>query len=141
MDSPSALRPLQIAIVGGGVAGLALAGTLAKYGAGTGKLEVAIYEAAASFEGEAGAGIAVHGRSFEIVKALGMEDALAEIDQAGAGTDETYGFVYRRSDQGPEGHDFVLRKLGNTPLSPASPSSVKAEMLLSTSHRSETVPE
>ena len=68
---------------GGGVAGLCLAGTLAKYDT-AGRFEVAIYEAAASFE-EIGAGITIFGGSFEIAHALDLEEEFAAIDQEGRG--------------------------------------------------------
>ncbi|EJD50167.1 FAD/NAD(P)-binding domain-containing protein [Auricularia subglabra TFB-10046 SS5] len=104
-------HPLRIAIIGGGVAGLTLASTLAKFNKDSSRLAVSIYEADGSFMGEVGAGILIFGWSFEIMKSLGLVDELGKIDQAGKGVDD-YSFVYRRSDEGPEGHKFAYRPFG-----------------------------
>ncbi|KZV88169.1 FAD/NAD(P)-binding domain-containing protein [Exidia glandulosa HHB12029] len=107
MSSVSGTRPLQIAIIGGGIAGLCLAGTLAKFDSER-KLNVVIYEATSSFQ-EVGAGLTIWGRSFQVMHALGLDEELAAINMAAA---SNHYFSYRRSDQGDEGHEFVRRTFG-----------------------------
>lgn len=103
---------LNIAVIGGGVAGLTLASTLATFNPDPSRLSVAIYEADSSFEVEVGAGISIFGWSFEIMKSLGLVDELGKIDRSGMGVGD-YGFVYRRSDKGPDGHQFAYRPFGH----------------------------
>lgn len=98
----AAAQPLRIAIVGGGVAGLSLAGTIAKFE--NGGREVALYEAAADFS-DVGAGLSIWGRSLDIVSLLGLEDDIAAINGA-AGNDGEVSFAMRRSDKGPDGYTF-----------------------------------
>lgn len=140
------LQPLRIAIMyvpercgtqtyltrasGSGVAGLTLAGTLAKFG-DPARLQVALYEATASFD-EFGAGFAIWGRSFQVMRALGLEDELAAIDTSGSAqdsgaaraltcvahretesvADSSFSFSVRRSDKGEVGYEFTRRAFG-----------------------------
>lgn len=65
---------------GGGVGGLSFASTLMQDPSASKRFKVTIYEAQADL-GEFGAGISISGRTFAIAKGMGMENALAEIDQ------------------------------------------------------------
>ncbi|EJD50165.1 FAD/NAD(P)-binding domain-containing protein [Auricularia subglabra TFB-10046 SS5] len=109
MSSQShAAQPLRIAIVGGGVGGLCLAGTIAKFEGGD--REVVLYEAASDFS-DVGAGLSIYGRSFDIVSHLGLEDDIAAINTA-MGSDGQVQFTLRRSDRGPEGYIFSTTTVG-----------------------------
>ncbi|KZV87798.1 FAD/NAD(P)-binding domain-containing protein [Exidia glandulosa HHB12029] len=102
---------LRIAIIGGGISGLCLASVLEQYDVAK-KLEIHVYEAAASF-GEVGAGVTIWGRSFQVLRALGLEAKFAAIDMNKGREDEKFGFKYRRSDQGPNGHEYGIRPFPN----------------------------
>jgi 2-polyprenyl-6-methoxyphenol hydroxylase-like FAD-dependent oxidoreductase len=67
-----------VACSGAGPAGLALASTLIQDEAST--HEITIYEATASFR-EVGVGVTISGRAFAIARAIGMEEALNQLDQ------------------------------------------------------------
>ncbi|KZV87796.1 FAD/NAD(P)-binding domain-containing protein [Exidia glandulosa HHB12029] len=108
MAAPS---PIRVSIVGGGISGLCLASVLAKYDEDR-KLDVVIYESTASF-GEVGAGVAVWGRTFQVIRALGLQDDLDAIDTRKGVNSSEWHFRYRRSDGGPEGRDFARRPFPN----------------------------
>ncbi|KAF4618175.1 hypothetical protein D9613_011654 [Agrocybe pediades] len=67
-------KKLRIAIVGGGIGGLALAVTLKKLGVED-KITLDVYEAAAKLS-QVGAGVTMWPRAWEIMKNLGMEEQL-----------------------------------------------------------------
>jgi salicylate hydroxylase len=66
-------RPLRVAVVGGGIGGLAAANALLQQG-----LKVDVYEQAANL-GEVGAGIFVYPNSLRQLERMGFKDALAEV--------------------------------------------------------------
>ncbi|KAF9541153.1 FAD/NAD(P)-binding domain-containing protein, partial [Agrocybe pediades] len=68
------VKKLRIAIVGGGIGGLALAVTLKKLGVED-KVTLAVYESAAKLS-QVGAGVTMWPRAWEIMKNLGMEEQL-----------------------------------------------------------------
>ncbi|EJD50223.1 FAD/NAD(P)-binding domain-containing protein [Auricularia subglabra TFB-10046 SS5] len=102
------VSPLRIAIIGGGVGGLCLAGTIAKFDAGN--LEVALYEAAPDFA-DVGAGLSIYGRSFDIVAELGLQEEFAAIDET-QGNHKQIEAITRRSDKGPIGYEFARTPFG-----------------------------
>ncbi|KZV78672.1 FAD/NAD(P)-binding domain-containing protein [Exidia glandulosa HHB12029] len=108
MAAPS---PIRISIVGGGISGLCLASVLAKYDEDH-KLNVVIYESTASF-GEVGAGVTVWGRTFQVIRALGLQDDLNAIDMSKGVDSSEWAFRYRRSDAGPVGREFARRPFPN----------------------------
>ncbi|KAF9553101.1 FAD/NAD(P)-binding domain-containing protein [Agrocybe pediades] len=68
------VKKLRIAIVGGGIGGLALAVTLKKLGVEE-KITLNVYESAAKLT-QVGAGVTMWPRAWEIMKNLGMEEQL-----------------------------------------------------------------
>jgi salicylate hydroxylase len=67
---PSAKRPLRVAIVGGGIGGLAAACALRQRG-----FEVEVFERSARLE-EVGAGLQIGPNGVKVLRALGLEDEL-----------------------------------------------------------------
>ncbi|OCH95061.1 FAD/NAD(P)-binding domain-containing protein [Obba rivulosa] len=86
------VEKLNVAIVGGGISGLAFAIALSK---STSNVAVDIYEAASSFS-TVGAGIGMWPRVWEIMEAYGLAEALGRQQVATPGIDGL--FKYRRSD-------------------------------------------
>src|SRR5271154_2465206 len=66
-------RKLRVGIIGGGIGGLALSATLAKFG-----LESHLFERAPAF-GEVGAGIQMTPNAVKVIRALGMWDELRRV--------------------------------------------------------------
>ncbi|TFK36172.1 salicylate hydroxylase [Crucibulum laeve] len=95
MDSAA---PLRIAIIGGGISGLTLAAALKRIAIAQ-NIVLDIYEAAPQFE-EIGAGINLWPRVWEILKEIGLEDALTKLLPEDAVTDSTPSLVFeiRKSD-------------------------------------------
>ena len=63
----------RVAIIGGGIGGLAAANALSQAG-----IEVAVYEAAAELR-EIGAGVALHANAMRVLRAIGVEDAVRKV--------------------------------------------------------------
>ena len=63
----------RIAIIGGGIGGLAAANALSRAG-----IEVAVYEAAAELR-EIGAGVALHPNAMKVLRAIGLEDNVRNV--------------------------------------------------------------
>ncbi|KAI0750646.1 FAD/NAD(P)-binding domain-containing protein [Daedaleopsis nitida] len=101
MDATS---KLNVAIVGAGISGLAFALALQRYAP---DVAFEIYEGASQLS-EIGAGVGIQPRTWAIVQALGLEDAMARI--SGDEAESTIAIVHRKSDQA-EGVD-----INKTPL-------------------------
>ncbi|KAI0334384.1 FAD/NAD-P-binding domain-containing protein [Cubamyces sp. BRFM 1775] len=103
MSQPSSQKPLKVAVVGGGVCGLACAVALQRSG-----LSVDIFEAAAAF-GEVGAGIGIGPNAVRVLKEIGvLEEVLKRTNPAEL---KPKGF---RFFSGLEGHELVYEY----PMSP-----------------------
>ena len=63
----------RVAIIGGGIGGLAAANALSRAG-----IEVAVYEAAAELR-EIGAGVALHPNAMKVLRAIGLEDNVRNV--------------------------------------------------------------
>ena len=63
----------RVAIIGGGIGGLAAANALSRAG-----VEVAVYEAAAELR-EIGAGVALHANAMRVLRAIGVEDGVRKV--------------------------------------------------------------
>ena len=63
----------RVAIIGGGIGGLAAANALSRAG-----IEVAVYEAAAELR-EIGAGVALHPNAIKVLRAIGLEDNVRNV--------------------------------------------------------------
>jgi salicylate hydroxylase len=63
----------RVAIIGGGIGGLAAANALSRAG-----IEVAVYEAAAELR-EIGAGVALHPNAMNVLRAIGLEDNVRNV--------------------------------------------------------------
>jgi salicylate hydroxylase len=63
----------RVAIIGGGIGGLTAANALSRAG-----IEVAVYEAAAELR-EIGAGVALHPNAMNVLRAIGVENAVREV--------------------------------------------------------------
>ncbi|KAI5118612.1 hypothetical protein M0805_008043 [Coniferiporia weirii] len=107
------MRPrLRVAIVGGGIGGLALATFLSSHNAPD--LEIDIYETAPSLT-ELGAGVGVWLRTWRILSSVSFADGsedlatgLARIAPAGRDMNDVVqkAFEFRKGDGGPEGRSF-----------------------------------
>ncbi|KAI0347664.1 FAD/NAD-P-binding domain-containing protein [Trametopsis cervina] len=94
---PSHNKKLNILIIGGGVCGLTLAVSLAKYG-----VNAHIYEAAAKF-GEIGAGIGIGQNAIRILQTIGVVDSILEkAGESGRSMHRMFRFI-----SGMEGHEVV----------------------------------
>lgn len=91
----------RVAICGGGVGGLTLASALSKCP----EIDIDVYEAAPQFS-EAGAGIGVWGRPWQILKSLGLEEGLRQLLDVKPTDEMVPALHYRRADQ-PEGLGFL----------------------------------
>ena len=72
-------RPAQVTIVGGGLAGLAAANALARFG-----FEVEVYEQSPAL-GEIGAGISISSQAVKALRAIGVGEKLAAVGNASEG--------------------------------------------------------
>jgi len=72
-------RPAQVTIVGGGLAGLAAADALARFG-----FEVEVYEQSPAL-GEIGAGISISSQAVKALRAIGVGEKLAAVGNASEG--------------------------------------------------------
>ena len=63
----------RVAIIGGGIGGLAAANALLQVG-----VEVAVYEATAELK-EIGAGVALHPNAMKVLRAIGVEDNVRRV--------------------------------------------------------------
>src|ERR1700728_2295306 len=63
----------RVAIIGGGIGGLAAANALSRAG-----IEVAVYEAAGALK-EIGAGVALHPNAMKVLRAIGVEDNVRQV--------------------------------------------------------------
>ncbi|KAH9897855.1 FAD/NAD-P-binding domain-containing protein [Cubamyces lactineus] len=103
MSQPSSQKPLKVAIIGGGVCGLACAVALQRSG-----LSVDIFEAAAAF-GEVGAGIGIGPNAIRVLKEIGVLDEV--LKRTNPAELKPKGF---RFFSGLEGHELVYEY----PMSP-----------------------
>ncbi|KAI5476416.1 salicylate hydroxylase [Pseudohyphozyma bogoriensis] len=86
MTAPITPPPLRIAVVGGGIAGLACAVGLVKAQNEGANIEIKIYEGAAKF-GEIGAGVSFGPNAIKALRLLGAGNAL---DKVGGGDEDPY---------------------------------------------------
>lgn len=110
MATPAQPPKLRLAIVGGGVAGLCLAGTIVQY-ASVDAFDIDVYEAADEIT-DVGAGVTIYGRSYQIINAL-ADELVAELGRIGR-TSPALDFYHLRMDGGPGSGEEVVR----TPLGP-----------------------
>ncbi|KAJ3801024.1 hypothetical protein GGU11DRAFT_741946 [Lentinula aff. detonsa] len=84
----------KVGICGGGIGGLCAALALSRYD----DIDVDVYESASSFS-EVGVGIGIWPRVWQILKELGLEDALLKVALEQPSNSEVPTFNYRKSDQ------------------------------------------
>jgi salicylate hydroxylase len=101
-------KKFTVAIVGGGIGGLAFAVALAKYQ----DIEITIYESAAFFS-EIGAGVGVWPRIWRTLAKMGLAEQLKKATHLEPKEGLTDTFQFRKSDQ-EEGHNiYKLQTHGN----------------------------
>lgn len=98
MGAPES-RKVQVAIIGGGIGGLALVLAMQRF-CKMSDFDVHVYESATQIS-QIGAGITVWQRTFELLSDMGMEEDFAALRPE----DEKMSFTCRKSDQ-PEGKTF-----------------------------------
>jgi salicylate hydroxylase len=95
----------RVAIIGGGIGGLAAAGALTRAG-----LEVHVYEAAAELK-EIGAGVALHANAMRVLRAIGVEDAVRAVagrSQWAVTRDGVSGRVISRTSRAQQARAFGI---------------------------------
>ncbi|KAL5499135.1 hypothetical protein ACEPAH_1653 [Sanghuangporus vaninii] len=99
-----------VAICGGGVAGLTASLAISHFSSERKDILVDLYEATPGFA-EVGAGIGMQRRTWKVMKALGLEDALRRLAHVPSSDDELQPtFEARKSDQ-PEGLTFQYTRI------------------------------
>ncbi|OCB84042.1 FAD/NAD-binding domain-containing protein [Sanghuangporus baumii] len=99
-----------VAICGGGVAGLTASLAISHFSSERKDILVDLYEATPGFA-EVGAGIGIQRRTWKVMKALGLEDALRRLAHVPSSDDELQPtFEARKSDQ-PEGLTFQYPRI------------------------------
>ncbi|KAL0956347.1 hypothetical protein HGRIS_002497 [Hohenbuehelia grisea] len=103
MTGIAPVKPLRVAICGGGISGLCLAVALCRFS----HIKVDVYEAAEQFK-EIGAGVMIWSRTWRILQLLGLADAFSKVAHAPPDGTMGVGFDFRRSDSPNEGYRFRL---------------------------------
>ncbi|KAL5522588.1 hypothetical protein ACEPAG_8605 [Sanghuangporus baumii] len=96
---------LNVAICGGGVAGLTMALAILHFSAGRRDVSVDLYEASPSFT-EVGAGIGMYRRTWKIMKTLGLEEELRKLAKIPLSDDEMVPKFQARKSNQAEGITF-----------------------------------
>lgn len=110
MSGDSERKPFRIAIIGGGIGGLALAVSLGRYIPSSVPFHIDLYESAPAIP-TIGAGITVWPRTWEIFSLLGLEPALKE-HAVDVFREPNGGVLFRRSDR-RLGRDAYLLKVAS----------------------------
>ncbi|KAI9061056.1 FAD/NAD-P-binding domain-containing protein [Trametes sanguinea] len=124
VTSPPPQSKFTVAICGGGIAGLTLAATIYKHAPADSPVNVNIYEADSEVR-TAGAGITVWPRTWDVMRQLGLYDALSAVavkSSTEAGPMHKSGlrpaFVARKANQASEGinYGYVYAPTGSTTM-------------------------
>lgn len=98
---------VKLAIVGGGIGGLAIALALSKLAPDYGRYyQVDIFESTASLQAQVGAGIGVWPRTWRVLEALGIDKELLKYTEGDVVEGPVETFMFRQADEEQGGKDL-----------------------------------